>query len=314
MIIYRTDDATRWGIGKGSDLDPDEVDRNFWEVLSAIAVATDHMAELVVSIDYLTVTANTFTVTLTDHTVLGPYTLPQINWNFRGAWQPSTNYAVYDVFSINAQVYQVLVTHLSDTTFNPAATNGLGAQLYGLLLEIPGHVIPAGGHTGDILMKASDDDFDLRWFVLFIDDIADVQMLSPIDEGQVLTFDTGRWTNKDPSPGLVQVQTVSASVWTPTIADVGKYTRFTSSSPDGTLIQIAPSATFPAVIGSEIHGRQATDGFVTIVGLSGVTINPQDDCFNITSGQGATFTLKKVDTDEWDLFGRLLSGASGSGT
>lgn len=304
-IIYRTDDSLKWGTGKGSDLDPEEVDNNFWELFTDFMSITDHLAELVVSIDYITVSANTFTVTLTDHTVLGPFTLPQINWNWRGTWAPATNYAVYDVITINAQVYQVLITHQSDSSFDPNATNGSAQLLYGLLFEVPGNVLPGNGHTGQILMKASDDDFDLKWWVLYLDDLQDVFFTSPLENGEVLTYFNGSWQNRAVSPGVPAVQTQGGN-WTPTLDDANTYNRFTGSS----TMTIPLNSTVAFAVGTEIHGRQAAGGVVTITAESGVTLNLQDNCLAQTSGQGATFTVKKVAANEWDLFGRLEPSGS----
>ena len=99
------------------------------------------------------------------------------------------------------------------------------------------------------------------------------------------------------------VQTISADTWTPTLTDAFTYNRFTNAH--ACEITVPLDAAIPFPIGTEINGRQASTGVVTIVGDSGVIINSQYNCVDATEGEGSTFTVKKVDTDEWDLFGLL---------
>ena len=99
------------------------------------------------------------------------------------------------------------------------------------------------------------------------------------------------------------VQTQSGASWTPAITDANTYNRFTHST---TVTMTIPAyASVPFLVGTEIHGRQAAAGTVVIVGAGGVTVNLQDGSLDTTAGQGATFTVKNVAADSWDLFGRL---------
>lgn len=100
------------------------------------------------------------------------------------------------------------------------------------------------------------------------------------------------------------VQVMDMSTWTPTTADVNTYNRMTN--PSGTTVVIEPNSTFAAPVGSELSFRQASTGAITFEAVSPAVVNVQDGCQLITSGQGATVTLKKVDVDEWDAMGRLL--------
>lgn len=141
-LIFRTTDNTKWGAGKGSDLVPSEADNNFWALLVAVTLLQEHPPEAI-SIDHFTVTGDHFTVTLTDSSIQGPFLLPTANWNWRGVWAPTTAYAVFDTFSINGGVYLVLFAHVSASTFDPNASDGIGDNFYTLLIQ------SAKGSQGD---------------------------------------------------------------------------------------------------------------------------------------------------------------------
>lgn len=89
-----------------------------------------------ISIDYVTQAGgNTFSITLTNHDIEGPFTIPTSNWDFRGAWQPSFAYSAFDVVTNNSAVYLVNLLHTSSTTFDPGATDGMAHNLYSLLVQ-----------------------------------------------------------------------------------------------------------------------------------------------------------------------------------
>lgn len=133
-ITYRTNDATRWGTGKGSDLTATEIDINFWALFSQIAATLDHQNAASV-ISSITASGNNLFITLGDGTVFGPFTLPTANWNFRqDGWLPSTPYKPFDVFSYQGSLYLVLFQHVSAATFSPNANDGQGHSFYKLLL------------------------------------------------------------------------------------------------------------------------------------------------------------------------------------
>ncbi len=160
-ITYRTNDITRWGTGQGSDLSAPQIDINFWSLFEQIAALQDGQTS---GIDFFNVAGNNFYVHLKDHTVLGPYTLPVAEWNFRGQWLPTTAYEVMDVITDNGAVYLVIFAHTSAGTFNMFANDGLGHDYYGLLLEQPSDVLPAGGTAGQVLTKSVDSpDFEVEW-------------------------------------------------------------------------------------------------------------------------------------------------------
>jgi hypothetical protein len=85
------------------------------------------------------------------------------------------------------------------------------------------------------------------------------------------------------------------------LADANTYFHGTNASPANVTVPTNATVAFP--IGTEVHIRQATAVGITIVATSGVTINAPYQGTLTLAGQGSTVTLKKVDTDEWDLFG-----------
>lgn len=82
--------------------------------------------------------------------------------------------------------------------------------------------------------------------------------------------------------------------------DALKYLRFTNSS--AKTLNVQPNATEAIDVDTEFHGRNANTGDLTIDEGSGVTVNAPADGTLVVPPQG-TFTLKKVATNEWDLFG-----------
>lgn len=162
-LTYRTDDITRWGSGAGSDLAAVTIDLNFWILWDALNTLERNPATGR-GIDFISmVSGNQLFVHLTDHTVLGPFTVPTAIWNPRGNWFSGITYAPLDVVSENGALYLINVPHTSAGTFNPNANDGLGHQLYTLLLEQPQNEIPTGGTIGQRLVKASGSPFAMQW-------------------------------------------------------------------------------------------------------------------------------------------------------
>jgi hypothetical protein len=151
-MTFRTNDYTRWGSGQGSNLSAAEVDVNFWTLYSALTALQDHALTTENQIDYFSVAGNQLFVTMMDHMVFGPYTLPTASWNFRGPWSSTTSYHAMDVVTDSGSVYLVLATFTSASTFDPGATIGIGQQCYGLLLSSPQDELPTGGVDGQVLM------------------------------------------------------------------------------------------------------------------------------------------------------------------
>ena len=133
-LIYRT--AGAWGAGKGVNLTPAEVDGNFYDHEGRI-VSLEDSAALGTQIDYFSITGYDLYVHMTDHSVLGPYTLPSTpTWTFTGAWQPTTAYEINDVFTALGKVYLVVYAHTSASSFDPGA-NTAGHDYYAVLMSLP---------------------------------------------------------------------------------------------------------------------------------------------------------------------------------
>lgn len=150
-LTFRTDDGTRWGTGNGADLTATQVDLNFWELLQEInALAAAQVTT--VSIDFISQPAggNQFFVHLTNHAVLGPFTIPTSQWRPRGDWQPNTGYAAFDTVGNGGALYLVLQSVTSAATFNPNAQQNLAA-VYALILSPPVDGVPTNGEVGQKL-------------------------------------------------------------------------------------------------------------------------------------------------------------------
>jgi len=98
------------------------------------------------------------------------------------------------------------------------------------------------------------------------------------------------------------VKTVATTSYSPVLLDANRYIRFTNATSCLVTIPLNADVEFPT--GTELHGRQAGAGQVSVEGDVGVTINAsRPDYGTETPWQGANFTLKKVDTNTWDFIG-----------
>lgn len=151
--------AGPWGPGKGANLAPSEVDNNFWSVAQAIVDLQNDPAQPV-GIENISVSGTQMTITLTDGTVMGPFTLPVLTFRWRGEWQPATAYAELDVFTVtNVGIFMVLLAHVSDTTFDPAYTVG-GLAAY---LQLFGSADATLGGLPDVEIVGLQDRDILQW-------------------------------------------------------------------------------------------------------------------------------------------------------
>jgi hypothetical protein len=152
-VTFRTDDVTKWGTGAGANLTPTQVDLNFWNLKEAVEQLQDDLPDAANGIVSFEVIDNQFYVNMTDNSRLGPYDLPVIQWNYRGAWEAAVDYAVNDVISIGNSTYQVLTAHTSNAVFDPSDNDGSGNYYYNLVLQstlVPGHAVVAGSTPGNI--------------------------------------------------------------------------------------------------------------------------------------------------------------------
>ena len=149
-ITFRTTDPTRWGTGQGSDLTATEIDINFWVLYTMLVALQDH-ADTNAGIASLSISGTQLFVTLTNHVQLGPYNLPQAQWNFRGPWNSGVAYSVNDVFTQGGAVYLVIFQNTSVAPFNQYANDGNGHNFYAILLAAPPNPLPFDGTRGQQL-------------------------------------------------------------------------------------------------------------------------------------------------------------------
>ena len=108
-----------WGPGKGTNLQAAEVDNNFWEIAEHILDVENNPAPPN-GIQSITVSGTQMTITLTDGTVMGPYTLPVLVFRWRGEWQPVTPYVELDVFKVtDVGIFMVRCPHTSGDDLRP---------------------------------------------------------------------------------------------------------------------------------------------------------------------------------------------------
>jgi hypothetical protein len=193
-VVYRTPGP--WGPGLGENLSETQLDNNFWQLVQ------DVQAKAVqgVGISNFIVSGNSFTVLLTDHTLLGPYPLPIAQINFRGEWAPNIGYLANDLITHSGSTYMVLISHTSASVFDPGANDGFGHDFYGLLLQNPSLIIPAGGAAGAFFRKVTGADYAFAWETAALNDLSDVTISAPIF-GEALVFSSGGWVNT-PLEGL----------------------------------------------------------------------------------------------------------------
>jgi len=125
-LTFRTTDPLKWGTGKGSVLTPVEVDENFWQVIQALLELQDNPA-LPSEIDTIDVVDNQMTITLTNATEFGPFTLPIASMEFTGQFAAEFVYKAFNFFERPEGLYLVLQDHTSAAgPFDPEDGNIAG--------------------------------------------------------------------------------------------------------------------------------------------------------------------------------------------
>ena len=185
-MLYRTEDLARWGVGKGSNLEPVEIDLNFWELAERLVAVETTAGEAANGIANIGVVGSQMTVYLEDGTALGPYTLPTAMIRYRGDWTAATVYGELDLVTVpDVGVYLVLVDHTSDATaFDALAEDAEGDPLYRYLF-------PMGTGGGGASSMAQ---------------LTDVDVVSePPAHGQTLVYWYGDGSNPTWYPGFPQM-------------------------------------------------------------------------------------------------------------
>lgn len=102
------------------------------------------------------------------------------------------------------------------------------------------------------------------------------------------------------------VVTEAGTARTSLLSDAGSYLRFTSTSAKAYTVE--PQASVAWVADSEIHGRNAGTGDLTLTAGSGVTLNaPFGGTLVIPTG--GSFTLKRGAENVWDVIGQTEASA-----
>ena len=133
-IIYRTDDATKWGFGQGTDLSAVQIDNNMWNLNERVATLEGAVG-VGKQIDYIAESNGALFVHYTDHTIDGPFPIPVSAFNWRGPWRPSTAYNINDVLFQSGGIYLAVANFTSGTSF--ATGDGAGTTWLALMLTIP---------------------------------------------------------------------------------------------------------------------------------------------------------------------------------
>lgn len=134
--LYVTTDGARWGAGTGEPLDAEQIDTNFWGLNERVREMEEN-PPVAVSVADVVVVGDTWSVQLTDDTVLGPFAIPVaqvelVNWLNNQELQLGWLAKVED-----QGVYQVLQTHTTPAApgeFDPNLMIG-GNPVYRLWFE-----------------------------------------------------------------------------------------------------------------------------------------------------------------------------------
>jgi hypothetical protein len=166
-MAYKFRNPGPWGPGATEDLDAIDVDNNFWQSIQDITAK----AAQGVGIANMVVTGSQLTVVLTDHTLLGPYQLPIVQFIFKGEWIPNYAYLGGSIVTHGGSTYFIPVNHTSEATFDPGANDGHGQNFYELLLQ---------------------------GAPLRLEDLVDVAIVGSVVDGDVLVYSQsmGNWTNQ----------------------------------------------------------------------------------------------------------------------
>lgn len=317
-ITFRNDDPVsgRW-TGIGADLSAFQIDSNFYELLSRITTLESN-TKLTVSISYITISGNDLTFHMTDHTTQGPFTIPPSTFHGRGTWQPDTPYNVNDTFDINGSLYLVIFAHTSAATFDPNANDGLGHNYYSLMITVPGSALPGGGAAGQALVKTSSTayatgwggwtvpaggtagqnlkkidstDGNTHWVTDLLALLNDVIIVSPLNNGDVLTWDGSNWRNHTSSGGGGSIASASDVSFSGGAPFNGSLLFYNGSKWDGTP---QPAHPLQTLFWDGSTWRPSTN---STLGTSGtVTINPTvgENVFTITPTADVTLEMSSA--------------------
>jgi hypothetical protein len=71
-------------------------------------------------------------------------------------------------------------------------------------------------------------------------------------------------------------------------------------------VTVPTNASVAILVDAEVSFRQSSGAVINFAAAAGVTLNIPAGFDPATNYQGAVVTLKKIDTDVWDIFGALV--------
>jgi microcystin-dependent protein len=174
-----------------------------------------------------------------------------------------------------------------------------------------GNETPFGGTTGQILAKASDDDYDFDWIDQELANNVDVELTEPIADGQALTYDdtTGKWINATPASLLDDLTDVTL---TEPLEDGQALTYDVATD---SWINATPATTLDSLTDVELTDPEdkqvlkydgATEQWINAVATGGVTVSdtapeepfPGDAWWDSTDGNMYVY-YEDEDTSQW---------------
>lgn len=135
-LKYVTDGP--WGAGLHRELDANEIDTNFWEVLQSVLSPDSPVSFAEIP---FTVVGSTFYFHLNDATSYGPFDLPVATMHFQFEWTADSLYNVNDLITAPNSLgglWIVTVAHdtIGETEFDPDATEDPGSGPVARYLQI----------------------------------------------------------------------------------------------------------------------------------------------------------------------------------
>jgi hypothetical protein len=316
LPYYRT--TGPWGVGLGMDLVNSYVDVDFYTLIQndnyLLALINGFITVPPTSIADFIVSGNQFYVELTNHTMLGPYTLPSAIWTVvpGGTWQPNTAYVVNDVFTTNGTVYLVIFPYPGAPTFDPGANDGHGHNYFQPILTVPGNVLPTGGTVGQVLGKHSSADFDVMWETLYLSGLADVTFTS-LSVGQIPSWNGSRWVNKSVgSLGLTIEDLSDVLVLSP--HDAGDVWQFNGT--DTVNVPLANlGLTFPDISGTIQLGQSQLPVVPLTPTTGAVPVDPTlANVFTLAQSGNVTLGALSAPAGSWITIIIISNGASNTVT
>lgn len=143
-IIYRT--AGAWGVGKGGNLTPAEVDGNFHDIVQQLASL--ELGPTPAEIENIVVAGDQMTIILDDARTFGPFALPVAAFRWRGVWVAASPYSEFDTFEVpGVGIFMSLVEHTTAATFDPDFVVGGSPAYQQFYAEPRSAVVEVSGST-----------------------------------------------------------------------------------------------------------------------------------------------------------------------